>query len=209
MTVSGNIAGLKKGKLFLQHIKDSALVTIDSLELRGDGNFLFSHEIQSPELFYLYLKKADNNDINDRITFFGEKGETTINTSWNTFDAKAKISGSKSQEKFQECSQMLSNFNTKGLELGQALANPEIQNDSTALDSLQQLIAHNIMARYRYVLNFALTNNDSYVAPYIALNEAGEANPKYLDSIVNVLAPEVSNSKYGKALKRHLSSSKQ
>ena len=86
MTVSGNIKGLKKGTLFLQQFKDSTLAVLDSLEIKGDGAFSFSTEVDEPEVFYLYLKKEDNNDINDRITFFGESGNIVINTAWNTFD---------------------------------------------------------------------------------------------------------------------------
>ena len=91
MTVSGNIKGLKKGMLFLQQFKDSSLVGLDSLEIKGDGAFSFSEKIDGPDVFYLYLKKEDNNDINDRIVFFGEPGEITINTYWNTFDVDPEI----------------------------------------------------------------------------------------------------------------------
>ena len=81
MTVTGNIKGLKKGMLYLQKIPDSTLISIDSLRIDGDGSFTFKTELESPEIFYLYLKKEDNNVINDRITFFGEPGTITINTS--------------------------------------------------------------------------------------------------------------------------------
>ena len=90
MTITGTIDGLKKGKLFFQTIKDSTLITLDSLELRGDGNFSFSSEVESPALYYLYLDKADNNSINDRITFFGEPGEIQVNTAWNTLTLQQK-----------------------------------------------------------------------------------------------------------------------
>nr|WP_298930701.1 DUF4369 domain-containing protein [uncultured Allomuricauda sp.] len=204
MAVSGNIKGLKKGTLFLQHFNDSSLVVLDSLEIQGDGSFSFSHEVESPEIFYLYLDKADNNDVNDRITFFGEPGQITINTSWNTFEAKAEIFGSKAHEKLSEFNAMISNFNIKELELSQQSFSPEIQEDSLALDSVQNLISQNILKRYRYTLNFGLNNSDSYVTPYIMLKAANEANPKYLDSIYNSLTPEVAASKYGKAFKEYL-----
>ena len=42
MTVTGNIKGLKKGTLYLQQFKDSTLTVLDSLEIKGDGNFSFS-----------------------------------------------------------------------------------------------------------------------------------------------------------------------
>ena len=83
MTVSGNIKGLKKGKLFFRQFKDSSIVNIDSLELKGDGAFAFSHYLESPEVLYLYLEKEDNNELNDRIIFFGEPGDIIINTTWD------------------------------------------------------------------------------------------------------------------------------
>ncbi|WP_242535761.1 DUF4369 domain-containing protein [[Muricauda] lutisoli] len=204
MNVSGNIKGLKKGTLYLQQFKDSTLATLDSLEIKGDGTFSFSTEVNEPEVFYLYLKKEDNNDINDRITFFGESGDIVINTSWNTFDTNVDISGSKSHEKLLEFYDMASKFNIKELTLVQQASTPELQEDSVALDSIQRLINQNTISRYRYALNFGLNNGDSYATPYIMITEAREANPKYLDSIYKGLTPKVAASKYGKEFKAFL-----
>ena len=204
MIVSGNIKGLKKGTLFLQQFKDSSLVSLDSLEIKGDGTFSFSKEISEPDIFYLYLNKQDNNDINDRIIFFGEPGEITINTSWNTFDIDPKVAGSVSHEKFMEFNEMFSKFNIRDLELSQLAALPEFQEDSLALDSIQQRMDQNIVNRYRYAINFGLNNGDSYVTPYLMLNAVKEANPKYLDSVYKALAPDVAASKYGAALGDYL-----
>lgn len=204
MTVTGNVKGLKKGTLYLQHIADTTLVTVDSLVVEGDGNFSFSTELESPELFYLYLDKKDNNSINDRITFFGEPGTITIKTTWNTFDLNAKIEGSKSNDKLKEYMEVMSKFNTKNLEYAKLGMDPKIQSDSIAFDSLQNLTDKNVKRGYLYAINFALNNTDSYVAPYIAVKEVSDANLKYLDSINNSLSDDVANSKYGKELKEHI-----
>lgn len=204
MVVNGNIKGLKKGTLYLQQFQDSTLVTLDSLEIQGDGKFSFDEEVETPDIFYLYLKKEDNNDINDRITFFGEAGNITINTSWNTFDTNSEITGSKSHEKLVEFYEMASKFNIRELSLLQQASLPEFQKDSMALDSLQRLVDQNTINRYRYALNFGLNNGSSYATPYIMMTEAKEANPKYLDSIYRTLSPEVASSKHGKALKEFL-----
>lgn len=200
MTVTGKVKGLKKGMLFLQHIPDSTLVTVDSLQIEGDGSFSFSTKIESPEIFYLYLKKKDANDINDRITFFGEPGTITVNTAWNTFDTNAKIEGSKTQKKLEEYQKTMSRFNQKNLELMQTAANQKIVLDSVQMDSMQRLRNKNVQRGYAFALNFALNNKDSYIAPYIALTEVSDANVIYLDSIYNSLTPEVVASKYGKEL---------
>ena len=208
MTVTGKVNGLKKGTLYLQHISDTSLVVIDSLKVEGDGNFLFKTELESPEIFYLYLDKKDNNDINDRITFFGEPGTITINTNWNTFDTKAKIKGSENQKKFEEYRKVMSRFNTINLEIIRAVYDPETPKDSLTQDSIQNASDMNFRRGYLYALNFALNNKAYHIAPYIALKEVPDANIIYLDSINNSLSPEVANGKYGRALQEYLEEKK-
>ncbi|MGB5370387.1 MAG: DUF4369 domain-containing protein [Flavobacteriaceae bacterium] len=201
MVLTGNIKGLKKGTLYLQHIADSVLVTIDSLPISGDGNFTFKTELESPEIFYLYLNKKDNNDVNDRITFFAEPGNISINTNWNTFDTNAKIEGSETQKKLEEYQKVMSSINLRNMALLQSAANTEKPLDSLQFDSIARVSDKNVQRGYAYALNFALNNTDSYIAPYIALYEVPDANRIYLDSISSSLSPEVAESKYGKALK--------
>ncbi|WP_299163956.1 DUF4369 domain-containing protein [uncultured Eudoraea sp.] len=208
MTVTGKVKGLKKGTLYLQHIPDTSLVVIDSLKVEGDGNFTFKTELDSPEIFYLYLNKKDNNDVNDRITFFGEPGTITINTNWNTFDTKAKIEGSESHKKLEEYRKVMSRFNTTNLEIMRAVYDPETPKDSLTQDSIQKASDRNLRRGYLFALNFALNNKESHIAPYIALKEVPDANKIYLDSINNSLSPEVANGKYGRALQEYLEEEK-
>ena len=204
LVVTGKVKGLKKGTLYLQHVMDTALVTVDSLEIDGDGSFSLSAQLESPELFYLYLDKKDNNDINDRITFFAEPGTITINTDWNTFDTTAKISGSPSHEKLEEYRKALSTINLRNMEIMLEASQSEKPLDQASIDSLERVSSMNTKRGYAYSINFALNNKDSYIAPYIAAKEIPDANIKYLDSIYNVLTPEVAKSKYGKELKKLL-----
>jgi hypothetical protein len=204
MMVMGTVKGLKKGTLYLQRIQDSTLVAVDSVEILGNGDFSFSTPLNSPEIFYLYLRKNDNNEVNDRITFFGEPTAITITTDWNAFDTRAKIEGSGSHKKLEEYKKVMSRINAQNLEIIRAAYNPEIQKDSMAMDSIGKLRDKNIVRGYLYALNFALNNSDSYVAPYIALTEVSDANIKYLDSIYSSLSEEVAVSKYGMELKELL-----
>lgn len=204
MVVTGTVKGLKKGMIYLQHIEDSSLVAVDSVEIMGNGDFSFRTPLGSPEIFYLYLRKNDNNEVNDRITFFGEPCAITIVTEWNAFDTRAKIEGSESQKKLEEYKKVMSRINAQNLEIMRATYDPEIQKDSLAMDSINRLSDKNILRGYLYALNFALNNSDSYVAPYIALTEVADANIKYLDSIYISLSQEVASSKYGEELKELL-----
>ena len=89
---------------------------VDSLVINGEPEFEFKTEIESPEIYYLYLKKDDGDTLNDRIMFFAEKGEITINTLLKTFESSAKVSGSKNQELLQEYRKIARQFNAKNLE---------------------------------------------------------------------------------------------
>ncbi|WP_276391672.1 DUF4369 domain-containing protein [Eudoraea chungangensis] len=204
MTIQGQVKGLKKGKLYLQHLPDTVLKVVDSLQIDGDGHFEFKTEIDSPEIFYLYLDKKDFNDVNDRITFFGEPGIITINTIWNAFDTKAKIEGSESHKKLEEYRKIMSRFNKTNLEILQAAYDPENTKDSVIMDSIQRASDKNMKRGYVFALNFALNNSDSHIASYIAVKEVKDANRVYLDSINNSLSPEVANGKYGKELQYFL-----
>ncbi len=208
LLVTGKVKGLKKGTLYLQHVVDTTLITVDSLEIDGDGSFSLSAQVESPEIFYLYLNKKDNNDINDRITFFAEPGTITINTDWNTFDTTAKISGSPSHQKLEEYRKALSNINLRNMEIMLEASQSEKPLDQASIDSLERISNRNTQKGYAYSINFALNNKDSYIAPYIASQEIPDANIKYLDSIYSVLTPEVANSKYGKELKELLGEEK-
>lgn len=200
LLVTGKIKGLKKGMLYLQHIPDSVLVSVDSVAINGDGNFSFKTTLDSPEIYYLYLNKNDNNDINDRITFFAEPGSMTINTDWNTFDTTAKITGSESNDKLDEYRKTMSRVNKRNIEIMMAAAQPENQLTQLSIDSLQNISNRNTQRGYAYAINFALNNKSSFIAPYIAVKEISEANTKYLDSIYSLLPPEIASSKYGKEL---------
>jgi hypothetical protein len=201
MVVEGRIKGLKKGTLYLQYIPDSVLVTLDSLQIRGDGAFRLQATVQEPDLYYLYLSKADNNTLDDRIAFFGEPGPYHIESSWNAFEADAEIQGTESQEKYQAFKENMSRFNLQRLELARTLAPGEGTTDTTRIDSLQSALDQNLKRSYLYTINFALNNKDSYLAPFIIFTEVPDANPKYLDSVYRALPPHIASSKYGKKLK--------
>ena len=62
----------------------------------------------------------------------------------------------------------------------------------------------NLKRQYLYSINFAINNNDSEVAPYIALSDVFDAKSSFLDSIYNSLTPRISESKYGVILKEYL-----
>ena len=111
MIVSGNIDGLRKGTIYLKKQLDSTIVSLDSLEIKGDNNFKLYTIIDEPDIYYLYLDKEDGDSLNDIITFFGNKGEITINTSLSTFDSSYEVYGSKNSELLREYFSIIRKYN--------------------------------------------------------------------------------------------------
>jgi hypothetical protein len=204
LIINANIEGLKKGTVYLQKIEDTLMVDMDSVVVNGDANISLEAFIESPQVMYLYLKKVDNSQYDDRIDFFAEEGEVTINTTLENFVTDAEITGAKNQEKLEEYRTMMQRFNDKNLELIQQ--NFEAQRD----ENEEQLIDVNkqyeslLKRKYLYTVNFAINNKDLEIAPYLALSEVFDANIKYLDTIYKSLEPKVKKSMYGKELKDFL-----
>ena len=197
MIVRGKIEGLRKGKLFLQRIEDTLLINVDSIQISGTPKFEFKTDIETAEIFYLYLDKEDGDSLNDRILFFGEEGLIEINTLLKTFESSAEITGSKNQELLQEYISFNRKFNDQNLSLMQKFYQAQIDQNNKLADSLQYKIDNLLSRRYLYTINFAANNTDQNIAPYLALTRVFDANLSLLDSIAVKMTPEVKESKYG------------
>ncbi len=205
MKLTGDIEGLRLGTLYFQRMNDTALVNIDTLEMKGSGHFEFSLPVEEPEVFYLYLDKKDANPMNDRLMVFGEPGEINIKTTREYFDVNATITGSASQDKYNEYLKSKSRFTDKNLELLEARFNALKDGNQEKADSIDNATNMNTKRSYLYSINFCLNNKDSEVSPYVALSDLYNAQIKYLDTINNSLTTDIANSKYGKSLEKFVS----
>ncbi len=201
LTISGKIDGLKEGTLFLQKVQDTTLLTLDSLVISGDPSFSFTTTIDEPEVLYLYLNKKDFNDLNDRLDFFAEPGEMTINTTLRRFQNDVKITGSKNQEDLEKFKEFMTKFNTKELSLLKDGLEAQKEADVKKVTEINTQIDNYSKSRMRYILNYAFTNNDKEITPYIVTTETFDANVRFLDTIYQQLTPKIMESKYGKELK--------
>ena len=202
LVVKANIKGLKKGIIYLKKIEDTTLVTVDSMVISGNSEIELYSEIESPEVFYLYLDK--NSAIKDRITFFADKGVTEITTSVKNFAGDAVIKGSAQQETFSDYQKMITRFNYQNLDLIKENLEAQKKGDSIQADSIQKMYENNIKRKYLFTVNFALNNRNSEVAPYLALSEIYNAKITFLDTINNSLSEKVKSSKYGKELQKFI-----
>jgi hypothetical protein len=197
--ITGNIKGLKKGKLYIQRVQDSTLIALDTIVLNGSSSFQSTLKLDSPEMLYLFLDRGVSNSMDNNLLFFAEPGKININTDLESFLAKSKVTGSKNHELYSNYKDMISKFNNQQLELykEEFMAKKEKRDIAAILDSKRESI---LKRKYLYSANYALTNANYEVAPYIAITDIYDINIKYLDTIAKSMTPKVAKSKYGKKL---------
>lgn len=201
MTVQGTIKGLKKGTLYLQKMQDTILVSVDSIALLGNENFTLTDNVDSPVLYYLTF---DGNTTNKRILFFAEKGTITINDKVENFGFNPEISGSKNQEILDQYTKIRKRFQNERLEFIKKDFDAKKSNDEASVIQLEKDYKKLTRRKVLFTTNFAITNANTEVAPYIALTEMYDASLKMLDTVNNSLSEKVKNSDYGKRLQEYI-----
>ena len=200
MTLTGQVKGLKKGTLLLQKIEDSMLITVDYVLINGKDEFNFSEEIESPEIYYLYVKINNGILQDDRLAFFAEPNEMTIKTTLKNFAVKASITGSENQDKLNEYNKIIERYNFKNLELIEKSFTAKQKGYDSLASTYEASQKSLITKKYLATINFALNNSDYEIAPYLMINQVRDSKVKYLDTVYKALNQNIKDSKYGKAL---------
>ena len=201
MTVNGSIKGFQKGTLYLQRVDDGRFITLDSLAMNSTTDFELGYDLEEAELLFLSFSE----DINaERITFFADKGVTTIHTSLKRFKYDAQIEGGTQQQLLDTYYKNIGRFKDQRLEAMEGQLNAEKEGNQDQADSLLAVMDNITKRSYLYTVNFAINNKDSEVAPFVAVSEIYDANVKFLDTINNVLPPKIANSKYGIILEAYI-----
>lgn len=198
--LTGNIKGLKKGTLYIQRIKDTLLVPIDTVKIDGDSHFTSEFDLQSPEMLYLFLDRGVTNSVDNNISFFAEKGIMNIETSLDYFTADAKITGSKNQELYDEYRKVVARYIDQDLDLVEKKFKAYKEGKSAEVVKMEEEQKSITKRKYLYTTNFAVNNGNMEVAPYVALADIYDINLKYLDTIQKSMTPKVAKSLYGKKL---------
>ncbi len=198
--IKGFIKGFKKGTLYIQRIKDTTLVAIDTIKIDGDSNFSSDLKIDSPEMMYLFIDRGVTNSIDNNLPFFVEPGNIKIESSLDFFTADAKITGSKNQELYDEYKKVVSRYVDQNLELIEKRFKAFKSKNTSELASIQEEQDDLLKRKYLYTTNFAVNHSDYDVAPYLAVAEIYDINLKYLDTIQKSMTPKIAKSLYGKKL---------
>ena len=201
MIVQGTIKGLKKGTLYLQKMKDTLLVSIDSVTVLGDNTFKLTDNVDSPMMYYLTF---DGNTTDKRILFFGEKGMITINDHIDQFGFNPEISGSKNQKILDRFNVILKGFQNQRLDFIKKDFEAKKDNNDELVKQLESDYKKLQRKRVLFTTNFAISNSSFEVAPYIGLTEMYDASLQMLDTVNTSMTDKVKNSVYGKRFQKYV-----
>ena len=200
MKLTGSVDGLKKGTLILQKIEDTLLVSVDSIQMTGDETFEFSVSVPSPQLHYLYLRLKNGDLLDERIPFFAEEGELTISTTLEKFGSDYTVTGSANQEKLEEYKKLMQRYADKNLDIVSLKLKALAEKNDSVYNALEKQEEGVLRNKYLASVNYALTQKDLEIAPYIMAYETKGLTQKYLDTVYKALPQNIKDSKYGKDL---------
>ena len=209
MNLSGEVAGLKKGTILLQKMQDTALVSVDSAQIDGASTFQLETALEGPEMYYLYVRLKNGTLAEEKVAFFAEAGELTINTTLENIALDAVVTGSANNEKLFEYDKIIGRYKDKNLDYIEQSLKAQLAGNDSLTRVLQNKQRSLLTSKYLATVNYAMNNNDFEVAPYLALSEIYDANVTYLDTIYSKLTPRIQSSLYGKALDKHIKTRKQ
>ena len=192
-----NIEGFKKGKVSLQKVSDSTLITVDSVFVNTESPFNLSYDLKSPELFYITI---DVSKKDKTLEFFGEQGEIIINSKLKNFSSEFKVHNSFNDSIYRNYLEIIRRFNFEELDLIKSSIEMTKLKQNDSLIKIQEKIRALNKRKSLFNLNFTVNNGNSSVAPLIAINNFSESKV-LLDTIIKSMDKEVVNSKYGKELK--------
>ena len=123
-----------------------------------------------------------------------------INSRLKTFDTNAEILGSDNQTLMEEYISIIRKFNFENLDLLEIYYDSQIKGDNKRFDSVNDAINNLIKRKYLYSLNFATTNADYEISPFIVTTEVPDANKELLKQVYDKFNDSIKVSKYGKLL---------
>lgn len=196
-TVNFQINGINNGWLIMQQRKNGNWIKIDSAELKN-GSAVIKGNIRMPEFYYVTLKNSRN-----YMPLFVEPGNMTVTADAKTF-SHPKVEGSGSQIIYESLINKLNGFDTKASDLGKQYQKAKKDNNDALVQQISDEYDTLEDEKSQAIVDFALTNNKSVVAPFVMINYSYLFDLDDLKKVNQAIDPSITNSSYAKSLKNRV-----
>lgn len=193
VVVTGTIQGAKNGTLYLQHEVDGLYRNVDSVEMKKNGRFELSADVDSPEVYYLAFGKSA-----PVISFFAEPGTVNVSAKIDSLPY-AKVTGGKNQELYTSFMGYMRDFasrrNDAYIKILQASAD---NGEKDSLEAYSNAYSGLERRQAQFIANFAVTNASYEIAPLVAYTFLNKGYSPILDTIMSKMPQNILASKYGR-----------
>jgi peroxiredoxin len=188
-TATFNIANAEDGWVIMQQRKEGEFIKIDSAELK-QGKAIVKGNVNLPEYYYASIEGT-----NGYIPMFVEQGEITITADIENLK-DAKVEGSKTNDEYKAFNETLASFDQQAQVLSQQFGVAKQINDTATMNLIENQYNALEEERTAAILEFALTNNNSVVSPFIIMNNSYMFDLQQLEQVLSGLGQSISGSSY-------------
>jgi peroxiredoxin len=188
-TLDITLNGTEDNWLILQQYKDGEWIKFDSAEM-VEGKATLRGDTELPELYYVTLKGSRS-----YMPVFVENGTLTVVAEFEKI-RNPDVSGSLTHRKYIEFNESLVEIDALYTELSQQYRAASASNDKERAEQIAEEFNELDKRKAGHIKNFALTNNNSVVAPYVIQNNSYMFDVNDMDEVLQALDPSIASSDY-------------
>jgi len=196
-TITGNVKGVKTGKIYLQKFDSEKWVNLDSTGL-DKGNFNFAGTILLPEMWQIVME-----DKQIALTLFVEGSEINVEIFPDSVD-KSTVNGSVTHDIYRGYLSMKEPLNRRMEEIskewkkGREIGDTVVMNRADSIAFVLEGDMKNLL------IDFAKKNNATVVTPYLVMRNSWQFELPDLEKISAELDTSIYSSQYTQSLKERI-----
>ena len=183
-SIKGSIAGVDKGKVYLQKLVNGQPKTIDSTDISG-GAFTFKGKMDMPDFRILRLNQGDY-----FAQFFLDNAKVTITAKKDSL-RNTKVAGSPTNDVFNLYIAEMDRLSKEIMALQQKFQNAMATNNTDEANKAkidyQAMMDNNKV----FTKNFIKEHSNSVVSAFILMQFANQLEGSEVDELVGKLSPEI------------------
>ncbi len=199
--LTGKIAGMTEGKVYLSKPQDNKLVKIDSVAI-GENGFSFVGKVESAEMYFLELEGQRG-----AIQLFLENSVISVDANLENL-REAKVVGSKNQDVMIAFSDSQKTVQEQQQAMYQEYQKAMQAQNKTAADSIRGEFDKSEEVNKAANLEFVKVNSNTVAAAFIAQRISVQMNAKEIEDLFNLLAENAQVSLYGVKIKEKIDTMK-
>lgn len=190
--ISGTIAGAEDQAIELYTYVDQKLKKVDSTVAEG-GSFAFDGKTDQARLYMVKVGSSKPFEL------FVLPGTIELNGDINNLD-EIQVNGSSEHQKYQAYRDTMATFDLRLETKYPEWLNAQKNNDSAAMQAIEAEYRSIYEEQQDYLMEFISSEPASHVSAYLAYRMLYDSRFETLDSIFQLLSPEVQNGIYGQMI---------